>query len=130
MIRKYSFFINENRRSLAYAAYDWDDNLLHMGTKIHMEKKDGDSWIPVDLSTEEFAKARGDKENYRYASDAFAEFGDSGKRGSNAFLEDVKQAISKGRFAPSWSKFKQTLIDGSIFAIITARGHEPETIKN
>lgn len=143
MIRKYTDFMNEmrendeepkdNRDSLHYYCFDWDDNLLHMTTVIHMEKKEGESWVPFDASTEEFAKIRGDKENYRLLNNdpdaAFCEFKDEGPRKDKAFIEDVKDAISKGRFAPSWNKFIECLIDGSIFSIITARGHEPNSIK-
>lgn len=136
-IRKYIDFVNENnedsRDSLHYYCFDWDDNILHMSTVIHVDKKEGDNWVPMDVSTEEFAKIRNDKENYRLRDnnpdEAFNEFKDEGPRADQAFIEDVKDAISQGRFAPSWDKFLQCLVDGSIFAIITARGHEPNSIK-
>ena len=38
--------------------FDWDDNILHMPTKIKMDKKEGSNWVPVDVSTEEFALVR------------------------------------------------------------------------
>ena len=67
MIKKFNQFISESKDSeyLLYYAFDWDDNILNMPTVIHMEKKDGDSWIPVDVSTAEFAIVRNDKDNYR-----------------------------------------------------------------
>lgn len=118
------------RTELHYCAFDWDDNILHMPTKIHMEKKEGDEWIPVDVSTAEFAIVRNDKD-YRIASEkAFLEFRDVGERGKYAFVEDTIIAIKYKEFGPSWDAFIKCLEDGSIFAIITARGHEPQTIKD
>ena len=39
-------------------SFDWDDNILNMPTHIHLEKMVGDEWIPVDVSTSEFAEMR------------------------------------------------------------------------
>jgi hypothetical protein len=136
MIKKfedYSSFPSEPRKELVYYSFDWDDNILHMNTVIHMEKLVGSEWTPVDISTEEFAKIRGDRDNYKLynenAESAFCEFCDRGPRGSSAFLEDVKDSVKNGGFAPSWSKFIDCIVSGSLFAIITARGHEPNSIK-
>jgi len=133
-ISKFTDFIKEsNGIELHYYCFDWDDNLLHMPTVIHMDKKEGENWVPVDVSTADFAIVRNDKENYRpkdnNPSEAFSEFKDSGPRGQKAFLEDTKNALSKGAFAPAWSAFIKCLTEGSIFAIITARGHEPHSLR-
>ena len=83
---------------LHYWAFDWDDNILHMPTTILMEQKVSDKWLPVEVSTAEFAKVRNDKENYRLRNDdptlAFSQFKDTGPRGKSAFLEDVKKALT------------------------------------
>ncbi len=133
MIHKFGDSIPKKTRSeLVYYSFDFDDNILHMNTVIHMDKF-VNGWQPIDVSTEEFAKLRSDKENYRLlnnnAEDSFSEFGDNGPRGSNAFIEDVENAVNAGNFAPSWNKFIDCIVSGSLFAIITARGHEPESIK-
>jgi len=130
-VLKFGQFLKESKdpEHLLYYAFDWDDNILRMTTVIHMEKKEGDTWIPVDVSTSEFAIVRNDSENYRIAPDAFSEFRDNGPRGEDAFLIDVKDAISKGRFGPAWNDFIECLTHGSIFAIITARGHEPAAMR-
>jgi len=134
-IRRYSSF-NEAKRDfkLHYYAFDWDDNLLHMPTVIHMDRKVGDGWSPIDVSTAEFATVRNDKENYRLRNNdpvfAFSEFRDYGSRGDRAFLEDTMDAVSQGRFGPSWDAFIKCLTEGALFAIVTARGHEPESIKS
>lgn len=135
MVLKFDRFI-ENKKydlELHYMALDWDDNILHMDTIIHMDKLVDNKWIPVDVSTSEFANVRSDKVNYRLRNgnpgEAFSEFRDTGPRGKSAFLQDVKSSISKRQFGPAWDAFKLCLSEGYIFAIITARGHEPETIR-
>jgi hypothetical protein len=116
-----------------YFAFDWDDNILHMPTQIHMEQKAGDKWLPIDVSTSEFATLRTDTENYRILGNntdlAFSEFRDNGPRGSLSFQEDVLRALKESKFAPAWDNFLKCLSEGAIFSIITARGHEPSTIK-
>lgn len=130
-VLKFGQFIRESKDPdyLLYYAFDWDDNVLRMPTVIHMEKKEGDSWVPVDVSTAEFAIVRNDMENYRLQNDAFCEFRDAGPRGEEAFLIDVKNAISQNRFGPAWHDFIECLTHGSIFAIITARGHESPAMR-
>lgn len=134
MVKKFSQFITEsNGLELHYYCFDWDDNILHMPTVIHMDKKEGDGWIPVDVSTSEFAEVRNDKDNYRLRNndpgEAFSEFRDGGPRGEDAFLLDVKKALAEDEKGPSWDDFIDCLREGSLFAIITARGHEPNTIR-
>lgn len=136
MIRRFNNYIlesNSDGLELHYYAFDWDDNILHMPTTILMDQKVGDNWLPVEVSTSDFAIVRNDKENYRLRNDdptiAFSGFRDFGPRGDKAFIEDVKSAISKGEFAPAWEQFVECLTEGAIFAIITARGHEPQSIK-
>lgn len=135
MIKKFNQFILENSDSniLLYYAFDWDDNILRMPTMIRLEKKVGDQWLPTDVSTAEFAEVRNDKENWRFLNqnpdEAFSNFRDTGPMGGDVFLEDVKKAVSSRSFAPAWNDFIECLSNGSLFAIITARGHESETMR-
>lgn len=103
--------------------FDWDDNILRMPTKVNMEKNEDGSWVPVKVSTEEFAHFRTDP-NYRTTSNSFADF-----TNNNAFLVDAEKAIHNGSFAPSYKKFIEALTHANHFAINTARGHSPETLK-
>ena len=132
MIKRFEQF-SEQGPELHYFALDWDDNILHMPTKILMDKKVGEEWKPTEVSTAKFAEVRNDKDNYRLRNDnpteAFSEFRDTGLRGSDAFIEDTKTAISQKAFAPSWEAFIKCLSEGDLFAIITARGHEPESLR-
>jgi len=132
MILKFDKFISEGLVSeyLLYYAFDWDDNILMMPTKILMQKRVDDEWVNQPVSTAEFAEVRSDTENWRIDYDiAFIEFRDQGSRGDNAFLEDARSAISQGKLGPAWNDFIECLVNGSIFAIITARGHESPSMK-
>lgn len=116
--------------------FDWDDNILHMNTKINMEKKVDDSWVPVEVSTSEFTKVRNNK-NYRIPLKndepnfnlAYSNFRDNGPKGDDVFLEDCIDAIDNLNVGPSYLAFKKCIITASPFAVVTARGHEPETLK-
>lgn len=136
MIKKYQQFIVESEDStnyLLYYAFDWDDNILNMPTVIHMDKLVDGEWVPTDVSTSEFAQVRTDKDNWRLLNnnpdEAFSEFRDTGPRGQVAFLEDLKHAVELGNYGPAWDDFKECLTNGSLFAIITARGHESEAMR-
>ena len=134
MVKKFVDFIFESSNiELHYYCFDIDDNILHMPTKILMDKKVGGKWLPISVSTAKFAEVRNDKENWRLRNnnptEAFSEFRDTGLRGKNAFLEDLKTAILNKSMAPSWETFIKCLSEGAIFALITARGHEPDTLR-
>ena len=104
-------------------SFDWDDNILFMPTEIRMEKKDGLDWIPVNVSTEDFAIIRDDSD-YRLTDYSFMDFAEP-----QTFISDVKKAIENKKFAPSFEKFKESLIYANPFSIITARGTPPHAIK-
>jgi hypothetical protein len=110
-----------------YYAFDWDDNLLFMPTKIYL--KDGDETI--EIGTEEFANIRtkigkpGPYKNYSYLPDD-ASFRNFREEGNEQFLADVE---SGPKVAPAWKDFIECLNTASIFAIITARGHNPEILE-
>ncbi len=123
---------------LKYYMFDWDDNILHMPTLIHLERKTDEGWKPHSVSTAEFAGIRRDTENYRPREGdwdkAFIDFYDSGVRGDQAFLEDTRRALrpivqKEAEGAPSFQRFKKALMEGSLFAIITARAHSAKSIR-
>ena len=79
-------------------SFDWDDNILNMPTQIHLDKKVGGEFIPVDVSTSEFAEMRhliGTE--YRLLNDnpleAFADF-----RDYDSFMRDTQKAVRNGQF--------------------------------
>ena len=124
-------------RDFKYYIFDWDDNILHMPTKIRMEHLDDNGeWSPVEMSTATFALVRADVAHYRPPTEggwaaAFADFEDS--PGRNTFIEDTIAAMEKvehgAKPGPSYNALKRTLREGRLFAIVTARGHAAETIE-
>ena len=126
-------------RDFKYYIFDWDDNILHMPTRIHMEKRQPDgSWTPHLVSTSVFSLIRGDTANYRPPNgnwpEAFVEFQDYASETENHFLRDAQEAITrlaggKEKPAPSFHTFRKTLVEGRLFAIVTARGHASETLR-
>jgi len=139
----YKNFLTEKltEGNLEYFMFDWDDNILVMPTLIHIDHLVDGEWIPVDLNTSEFSEIRseiykhmdGEETEWRLRNnnkrDAYCEFRDYGKRGKTAFIDDMIKAIRTNNFGPVWDVFIKCMIDGHVFMIITARGHEPETIR-
>ena len=122
-------FKSEGTPDLKYYAFDWDDNIVHMPTKILV--KDG-SGNEIGMSTDDFAEFRHQigKEPFSYKGNTIVGYSDSPFRnfrtdGDKDFLVDAMRA-KKG---PAFDDFREAINNGSIFAIITARGHNPNTIK-
>jgi len=108
---------------LRYGIFDWDDNVVHMPTHIWMETvADGES---LALSTLDYAKRRADPA-LRHAKDAFREFRDE----TGDFAGDLAKVMAGSSWkAPAFEAFKQAMIEGRLFAIVTSRGHEDETMR-
>jgi len=123
-------------RDFKYYIFDWDDNILHMPTRIKMEHRGEDGvWREVRLSTATFALVRSDVENYRPPAggwvEAFRDFQD--EPGRDRLIEDTISALERIEHGetpgPSFNALKKTLREGRLFAIVTARGHAPETVE-
>ena len=131
--------LNVADRDFKYYIFDWDDNILRMPTYIHLERRllDG-TWVAHRVSTSLFAVIRSDTENYRPPhgnwADAFVEFRDLDTGDESQFLKDARAAldhvVNGGETPPpSFNTFRKTLIEGRIFAIVTARGHSRENLR-
>jgi hypothetical protein len=138
-VKKWNDFLLEyvDVKTLKYYIFDWDDNILTMQTPLHYQHFENGKWLDVKISSHQFAEIRKKYphdylDNIEWKGDpnkTFIEFRDFGPRGDNAFLDDVKHAITNKSFGPSWDAFIDTLKKGRLFAIITTRGHEPQTIR-
>ena len=122
-------FKSEGTPDLKYYAFDWDDNIVHMPTKILVKDESGNE---VGMSTDDFAEFRHQigKEPFSYKGNTIVGYSDSPFRnfrtdGDKDFLVDAMRA-KKG---PAFDDFREAINNGSLFAIITARGHNPNTIK-
>ncbi len=120
----------EGTPDMKYYAFDWDDNILEMPTQIVLIDEKGSE---VGMSTEDFAHYRSKVglESFEYKGSKIVGFAEEAFRnftvkGDERFMTDVMLA----KPGPAWSDFLECVNGGSIFAIITARGHSPETIKN
>jgi len=128
-IIKWTKFIKEanisNGLTLKHQVFDWDDNILHMQTKIIMRYEGKE----VEVSTADYAEVRNNPD-YEHVPHSFSQFRDDQGLGlQSPFYKDCQIAIKNKQYAPAWTDFLQCLQRGNIFAICTARGHEPVSIK-
>lgn len=112
-----------------YYAFDWDDNIMYMPTTI-IVKTFGNQ--EIGMSTSDFAEYRSKigNTNFEYKGHTIVGYAENPFRnfrveGDDQFLKDVMVAP----FGPSWDDFVECINGGSIFSIITARGHHPNTLK-
>jgi len=120
---------NQIRPDLKYYAFDWDDNIMFMPTKIMVLTENEEE---VGMSTEDFAEHRLQigQEPFNYKGTTIVGFAPDPFRffrtlGDKRFIIDSMTAP----VGPAWNDFVECINGGSIFAIITARGHNPETLK-
>ena len=126
-------------RDLRYFIFDWDDNVLHMPTRIHLERRtEAGVWTPYSVSTALFSLIRNDTAQYRPPGgdweEAFRDFRDVEIEEENVFLRDTREAIDRvvsgeALPAPSFATLKRVLTEGRLFAIVTARGHDPHVLQ-
>ena len=121
---------DQMKPTMKYYAFDWDDNLMYMPTKIYLKDDKGKS---VGMSTEDFAEYRTEigKEPFKYEGHTIVDFDNDPFRdfrvtGDKNFIKDSLNAET----GPSWDDFVEAVNEGSIFSIITARGHTPSVLKN
>jgi hypothetical protein len=122
-------FKGEGSPDLKYYAFDWDDNIVHMPTKIILKDDEGNE---VGMSTDDFAEHRHHigKKPFDYKGQTIVGFAENPFRnfrteGDKNFLVDAMRA----KIGPAFDDFKEAINNGSIFSIITARGHNPNTLK-
>ncbi len=122
-------FKDDKTPDLKYYAFDWDDNIVHMPTKIILKDEKGNE---VGMSTEDFAEYRHEvgKKDFDYNGHTIVGYAENPFRnfrteGDKNFLIDAMKA----KVGPAFDDFKEAINNGSIFSIITARGHNPETLK-
>ena len=131
-MKRYSNFLNEfNENKLKFSAFDWDDNILHMPTKIHLQRMSINGLVDVSMTTSMFAKNRSKVSEqptvgeYLLNEHSFDDFGNRQK-----FVSETKIALTKHMFGPAFNSFIKTLVNGELFAIIIARKVEEDILKN
>lgn len=129
MFRLVEGFKDELTPTMKYYAFDWDDNIVHMPTEIVLKNEEGEE---VGMSTQDFAKYRHEvgKKDFDYKGEKIVGYAENPFRnfrteGDKTFLLDAMKAD----VGPAFDDFKEAINNGSIFSIITARGHNPKTLK-
>lgn len=121
--RRKSLENDDGSLHLRYYIFDWDDNVVHMPTRIWMEDVATGSAVP--LSTSDYALRRSDPA-LRHSKDAFREFQD----GTGDFQADLAKAMGGPKWqAPAYNAFKEAVMEGRLFSIVTARGHRENTLR-
>lgn len=103
--------------------YDWDDNIMIMPSILHLEEKSGTNWVRVEVTPSRYAKIKNNANFRDFGEESYFDF-----HNNDIFIEHLDMAITNKSFGPSFKNFKETLINGDDFAILTARGHSPHRI--
>lgn len=120
---------------MKYYLLDWDDNLLYMPTKIYFVNEDGEE---VGMSTHEFSHYRNllnsetgkSKEPFEYEGEILVGLAENPFRDFRSELSGFMQDVNASEIGPAWNDLVEAINNGSYFAIITARGHKPEVLKD
>jgi len=120
---------------MKYYLLDWDDNLLYMPTKIYFVNDDGEE---VGMSTHEFSHYRNlldsstgkAKEPFEYEGEILVGLAENPFRDFRSELSGFMQDVNASEIGPAWNDLVEAINNGSYFAIITARGHKPEVLKD
>jgi len=134
-MKKYKTFNDIGiKNELHFYAYDWDDNILFMPTKIHLDKKTIGGYDRIAISTSKFAEIRNDIKDtpqigeYKYVNgdpeESFIEF-----RDDEYFIKNIRDSLKEELFGPSFDMFIDTLVKGELFAIITARASSVDILR-
>jgi hypothetical protein len=131
ILKNWKGFLNEEITSkgkvkLKYYSFDWDDNLIKMPTKILF--KDVKNGGIKEVDTHSFAVIRSKLPElgleYLPNEGSFINFRDNDKANED-FIHDAVSAP----IAEAWPAFVRAINSASFFAIITARGHSPQTLR-
>lgn len=122
-------FDEEGKPDTKYYAFDCDDNIMFMPTSIMLLSE---NYEEVPMSTEDFAEHRHQigKESFSYKGTTIVDYAPNPFR--NFREEGDKRFVLDSMIAsvgPSWNDFIECVNGGYIFAIITARGHNPKALR-
>jgi hypothetical protein len=138
---------NSDQGGRSFYFFDFDDNIMHLETKIIIFSKKDNS--ELELSSGELALEQGRvgksgayKDYYFNFNDevgSFKYFRDNSlglferlRGAKQSLLEDVETALEKPAWewhGPSWNHFFYAVLNDRPISIITARGHEPKTFQ-
>jgi hypothetical protein len=115
---------------IKFYMFDWDDNLLYMPTQIYVTTDKGKE---IGMGTEDFAHLRSkltSGEPFVYKGKTVKGMGENPFRKFRGGKEEFYKDVEKSKKAVSWPDLTEAINSGSYLAIITARGHNPQVIKD
>ena len=105
------------------------NQLIKYENVLYLKDEEGNS---IGMPTDHFAEYRHliGKEPFEYEGHTIVSFDeepfrDFGVLGDKQFLKDAMSSPT----GPAWNDFVEAINNGSIFAIVTARGHTPSVLK-
>jgi len=123
--------------SVSFYFFDIDDNLLFLPTKLYLWNAETRAELPI--SYRDFANVQnklgcpGKWQAWSARAETFRDFHDRPgvAAADQAFVTDLKTAIANGTAwqGPSWPLLVHAAKHGRPIAVVTARGHDPQTIE-
>ncbi len=132
---------NFEKGGRSFYFFDFDDNVVHLYTKIIVFEKN--TGRELEVSTQDFAlvqkelgKSGSQWENYELLfndfNGSFRNFREQPDAKTQPLVRDMEEAL-KNSFVewrgPSWDFFVHAVYNNRPISIITARGHHPHTIR-
>lgn len=111
--------------------FDFDGNLLTTASTVKLEHYENGVWVPRNLTTSEWAAVSERNDTSYRASQLMDMYWDySDKDGDDAFERMALQAAeNKSNFGPAYPFWRQHILRGIPYAMITARAHDPVNMK-
>jgi catechol 2,3-dioxygenase-like lactoylglutathione lyase family enzyme len=123
--------------SISFYFFDVDDNLLFLPTKLYLWN--AETQVELPISSRDFAAVQnelgrpGKWQAWSARAETFRDFRDQPgvPAAGQAFVTDLKAAVAHdmGWRGPSWPLLVHAAKFGRPIAVVTARGHEPQTIE-
>lgn len=121
----------------SFYIFDFDDNIIHTQSETFIYHKE--TGEEVTLSSSEYVKHRtkvgveGQYKDFRVdpsPGKSFRQFSDPDDNSHSPFLEDLKRSLKSPNWqGPSWERFVKAVSRRRTISIITARGHNPQRIR-
>lgn len=120
---------------MKYYMLDWDDNIMFMPTKIYLSTEDGGE---IGMGTEEFAHYRNKLnpetgkaiEPFEFEGEMIVGLANNSFRDFKSGLSEFVRDMSDATLGPAWDDVVEAVNSASYLAIITARGHNPNVLRN
>ena len=111
--------------------FDYDGNLLTTDATVKLEHLEDGIWVQRNLTTAEWAAvSEANDTSYRESSvmDLYWDYSD--KAGDDAFeIATLRAAENASNFGPAYPFWRQHILNGIPYVMITARSHDPVNIK-